>query len=54
MVRAAEFRDAGIRFRSRWRCHEKSESDDELGAFHVILPSNPALVGSLGSEGRKG
>ena len=54
MIRAAEFRDAGIRFCSRLRCQKKSESDDELGAFHVFLLSNPVLLGSLGSDGRIG
>jgi hypothetical protein len=33
----------GVRFRSRLRCHNKSESesDDAPGAFHVILLPNP-------------
>ena len=44
----------GIRFCSRWRCQKKSESDDEPGAFHVFLLSNPVLPGSLGSDGRIG
>lgn len=43
-----------IRFRGRLRCQEKSESDDAPGAFHVFLLANPALLESLGSDGRMG
>lgn len=54
MVRATEFRDAGIRFCGRLSCQKKGDSGYKADAIHVVLLCNPVLLESLGSDGRIG